>query len=482
MVKLLGLLQSEKLVSQGASQQMLAHLNACEDRSRIVRFLPAGTVVAHKSGSVSASRCDAGIVMSPAGPIAMCILTYKIEDRSWDDNNAADLFCANIAKSAYEYFNEGKPAESGPPILRVGANGLLVEALQRTLNERMVPSPGIGVDGDFGPQTEEAVKAFQRGNQLADTGEVGPETWAALGPLSSEAPVPDPEVLNSAKIEKAPEEDLQAPPLTTCHAWVIGDGETGEILWSLNPDEVRDIASTTKIMTGYLVANLAQQDTAILDEVVTFSARADETEGSSARVRTGEQLPVRELLYGLLLPSGNDASVALAEQFGRRLSSPTEGADKVDSYACFIAAMNAKAQELGMKNTSFRNPNGLPEEGHHSTAADLLKLSYAAMQLPLFREYVGTVQHGYAVTGPGGYQRNLQWNNTNRLLKIEGYQGIKTGTTNAAGACLVSQATRGDRTLLAVVLGATTSDGRYIDSRNLYRWAWQQLEQGNGPQ
>jgi D-alanyl-D-alanine carboxypeptidase (penicillin-binding protein 5/6) len=137
--------------------------------------------------------------------------------------------------------------------------------------------------------------------------------------------------------------------------------------------------------------------------------------------------------------------------------------------------MNDTAKQLKMDKSHFCNPNGLPEEGHQSSAGDLLKLSHAAMQQPLFRKYVSTPQHGCTVTGAEGYKRNLFWKNTNRLLGTEGYGGIKTGTTNAAGACLVSQATRGDQSLIIVVLGAPSSDGRYIDSRNLYRWAWQQL-------
>lgn len=225
------------------------------------------------------------------------------------------------------------------------------------------------------------------------------------------------------------------------------------------------------MMTGYLVTTLAEKQPEVLSETVVFSKRADETGGSTAGVRAGEQLSVDELLYGLLLPSGNDASVALAEHFGDRLSEASEG----DSYDRFIAAMNHTAQQLGMERSSFTNTSGLPHEGHQATAADLLTLAYHAIQQPLFRKYVGTVQRGCTVVGPGGYQRNLFWRNTNQLLRTEGYQGVKTGTTNAAGSCLVSQGNRGDRSLVVVVLGATSTDARYVDSRNLYRWAWQQL-------
>ena len=164
---------------------------------------------------------------------------------------------------------------------------------------------------------------------------------------------------------------------------------------------------------------------------------------------------------------------ALAEHFGARLSS--DQSNSGGSYDKFIAAMNSKAAALGMKGTSFANPHGWPHENHYGCAADLLTLGYHAMKNPQFRKYVATVQHGCTVRGAEGYQRNLVWRNTNRLLRTEGYVGIKTGTTSAAGACLVSQGERDGRSLIVVVLGASSSDARYVDSRNLYRWAWNKL-------
>lgn len=479
MIKLLSLLQSEKLVSPAASKHMLAHLKHCQDRSKITRFLPPGTEVAHKSGYVSSSRCDAGIIMSPSGPIAVCVLTDKIEDRSMGDNNKADLLCSHIAKEAFDYFNQAQTKAGEPPVMKVGANGLLVESLQRTLNKKLDPLPDIGVDGDFGGQTEEAVKEFQRRNNLPETGQVDAATWKALGPLVSEEEAPDPRIVNAEVIKKEPLEDLNAPPATTCQAWAIGDPASGKLLWGFHENDRRDIASTTKIMTAYLVTRLAQENPQVLDEIIEFSPEADNTEGSTAGVRAGEKISVRELLYGLMLPSGNDASVALGEHFGTRLApshkDASRGKNDATSYDCFVAAMNKAAKELGMDKTTYKNTHGLPAEGHQSCAADLFKLAQAAMKLPLFRQYVATYQHGSTVDGPDGYKRNLFWKNTNKLLGTEGYDGIKTGTTNAAGACLVSQGTRDGKSLIIIVLGATSSDGRYVDSKNLYHWAWKKL-------
>ncbi len=362
--------------------------------------------------------------------------------------------------------------------LKSGDNGLLVEALQRTLNARMKKPLNIGVDGDFGPQTEAAVVAFQIENQIEQNGEVGPETWAALGPLLSEGPkVAAPEVINAIKITKQPMDDLDGPPFVTCKAWAVGDGKTGKLLWGFNENEPRDFASTTKIMTGYLVTSLAEKNPEVLDEMIVFSETADKTGGSTAGVRAGEKLSVRELLYGLLLPSGNDASVALGEHFGDRLSQG-EGKGK---YEHFIDAMNHTAQKLEMESSHFVNTHGLPAMGHVSSAGDLMILAYHSMQQPLFRQYVSTVQHGCTVVGPTGNLRNLHWGNTNRLLKIEGYNGVKTGTTNAAGSCLVSHGHRGDRSLIVVVLGATSTDARYVDTRNLFRWSWNRLNESQSP-
>jgi D-alanyl-D-alanine carboxypeptidase (penicillin-binding protein 5/6) len=411
--------------------------------------------------------------MSPSGPIAVCVLTDKIADRSMGDNNKADLFCSHIAKEAYDYFNQTQTKDGEPPVMKLGANGLLVESLQRTLNKKLDPLPDIGVDGDFGGQTEEAVKKFQSRNKLPETGQVDAATWEALGPLVSEEEAPDPKIVNAEVIKKEPLEDLDAPPATTCQAWAIGDAKSGKLLWGFHENDRRDIASTTKMMTAYLVTKLAEKDPKVLDEIIEFSEEADKTEGSTAGVRVGEKISVRELLYGLMLPSGNDASVALGEHFGSRLAK----SDKKDatSYDCFIAAMNDAAKQLGMDKTTYKNTHGLPAKGHQSSAGDLLKLAQAAMKLPLFRDYVSTYQHGSTVDGPGGYKRNIFWKNTNKLLGTEGYDGIKTGTTNAAGACLVSQGTRDGKSLIIVVLGATSSDGRYVDSRNLYHWAWKKL-------
>jgi serine-type D-Ala-D-Ala carboxypeptidase (penicillin-binding protein 5/6) len=476
MVKLLEKLHAGELVDEQSSKKMLRHMYACDDKLKFRRYLPDAKI-AHKSGSVNTTRCEAGLVDCENGPIALCVMTDKNEDQSWDEDNAAEILCGRIAQRAFRHFNpEGEAGAKPSGRLMLGDAGALVAALQRTLNVRMKPSPDLGVDGDFGPATQAAVVNFQRDNGIPADGEVKADTWKALGALVADDPkAPSPEAVNSQKLKTAPADALDGRPFVTCKAWAIADGKSGKVLWGQDEDKPLDFASTTKIMTCYLVVRYASEHPEALDEIITFSRRADNTEGSSAEIQAGEKLPVRELLYGMMLPSGNDATVAFAEHFGARLA-PDEGkSSSMGSYDQFVDAMNAAAKELGMTHTTYKNMHGLTAPGHQASAADLAKLAHASMNMPLFRTLVRTRQRGYAVEGPDGYKRNVLWKNTNKLLDVEGYDGVKTGTTNAAGACLVSHGVRGDRQLFLVVLGATSSDGRYSDSRNLYRWAWNEL-------
>lgn len=478
MVKLLEKLHAGDLVGRDASKTMLDHLYSCDDKLKFRRYLP-NAKIAHKSGSVNTTRCEAGVIESDGGPIAVCVMTNDNKDQSWGEDNAAEILCGRIAQLAFRQFNPDGEAGAKPSgKLVMGDSGPLVAALQRTLNARMKPSPELGVDGDFGPATQAALVNFQRDNKIVADGEVKADTWKALGTLVTDDPkAPSPEETNSAKLTTAPADPLDGEPYVTCKAWAIADGKTGNLLWGHNADKPLDFASTTKIMPCYLIVKYAQEHPEALDEIVTFSQRADKTEGSSAEVNAGEKLPVRELLYGMMLPSGNDATVAFAEHFGTRVAPDGSKSSSKGTYDQFIDAMNAAAKDLGMSHTTYKNTHGLTAPGHQASAADLATLTYASMEMPLFRDLVRTRQHGYTVEGPDGYKRNVLWKNTNKLLDIEGYDGVKTGTTNAAGACLASHATRGDRQLILVVLGATSSDSRYTDSRNLYRWAWNKLEQ-----
>lgn len=477
MLSLLKRLHAEELVSSEASRAMTSHLTACEDRTKLLRDLPPEVKMAHKTGAVSNARCDAGILYTPRGPVAVCVLTANNDDRRFTDENSAQRLMGEIGRRVYRHFTSSQDAAQVRPVtLKVGDHGKLVEYLQKTLNARLTPSPGIAVDGDFGPQTQAAVRSFQAAQKLDESGVVDPATWKALGPLvTRDAPVPPPDEINSARLTVAPADTLDGVPFVTCRAWIAVDAATGDVIHGDQIDKPLDIASTTKVMTAYLVFEAAANNPDIWDEVVTISPRADATVGSTAGVMAGEQLPVRELMYGLLLPSGNDAAVALAEHFGPRLAITAES-KKGDPLAQFVAAMNRKATELGMSRTHFANPHGLTQTSHKSTARDLATLATKAIELPHFAEYVRTRQRGYTVRSTSGYQRHLLWKNTNRLLATAGYEGVKTGTTTAAGACLISMARRDEDAIILVTLGSASSTARYTDSRNLYRWLWTQRQ------
>jgi D-alanyl-D-alanine carboxypeptidase (penicillin-binding protein 5/6) len=270
-----------------------------------------------------------------------------------------------------------------------------------------------------------------------------------------------------------------APAGIAAKAWAVVDGKTGKLLWGFHETEARPIASTTKIMTAWIILQRADKEPRLLDEEIRFSERAATTRGSSCRLKVGERLPVRELLYGLLLPSGNDAAVALAEHFGPRLQPGEQG--KEDIVALFVAEMNRQAKSLKLAETTFLDPNGLAR--NQASARDLAVLTWHAMQNAPFREYVKTRVHECEVLAAADAKRRVTWKNTNRLLEDAGCDGVKTGTTNAAGACLVASAHRGADHLLVVVLGSTSGDGRYEDARKLLRWAWEQRgDKGEKPE
>lgn len=471
MVELLSKLHAGELASVASTKAMREHLLACEDNTKLAAQLPEDVKFAHKTGAVSNCRTDAGIMYCANGAVAVCFLSNQNEDQSWSETSAANVLAGKIGAVIVERFG----ASSSTRPLRMGSHGKLVESLQRTLNARLDPSPRLAIDGDFGPATRAAVERFQAEHELASNGALNESTWRALGKLvDRDEPVPDPALVNQEVLRREPRSGLSAAPIVTCQAWTIADGISGEILFSHAGEMAREAASTTKIMTAYVVLQYAKQHPERLAETVRFSARADNTIGSTSGLRAGERATVKELLYGLLLPSGNDAAVALAEHVGARLKARAAAGDDQDPYDHFVSAMNETAKELGLSNAQYRNPHGLPDREHVISANDLARLTMAAMRTALFRELVGTRQFGCVVRSEQGYERNVIWKNTNQLLKIEGFQGVKTGTTSAAGACLVAWGERDGDVLLAVVLGASSSAARYADTRNLLRWAWQQ--------
>lgn len=219
---------------------------------------------------------------------------------------------------------------------------------------------------------------------------------------------------------------------SSARAAVLIERETGRVLLSCNPGEPLPMASTTKVMTALLALEYGR-----LDEVVTVGKNAYGVPGTSIYLGLGEKITLKDLLYGLMLASGNDAAVAIAEHIG-------------GDVEAFCRQMTRRAAELGCTDTVFVNPNGLPAQGHHTTAYDLALIARQAMTYPLFRQIVSTRRASIPWEGRS-YQRIL--NNKNRLLSsYEGATGIKTGYTRAAGRCLVFGARRDGMEVIGVVL------------------------------
>lgn len=225
----------------------------------------------------------------------------------------------------------------------------------------------------------------------------------------------------------------QTLPITAKSA-ILADAETGEILWSFNPDLRRYPASLTKIMTAILILERGN-----LEDWVIAPKDAAFTGESSMALKEGEKVQMKDLLNAILVRSANDACVAAAIHI----------AGSVDK---FVEWMNEKAKELGMTNTNFVNPHGLHDPQHYTTARDLLTLTRYALQNPIFR---GIVSKRDIVVLPTNKSALRHYYNRNKLLELyHGCDGVKTGYTVPAGKCLVASATRNGWQLIAIVLGS----------------------------
>lgn len=225
------------------------------------------------------------------------------------------------------------------------------------------------------------------------------------------------------------------------------DADTGAVLYEKDADAQSLIASTTKIMTGLLVC-----ETCDLDEQVIIPPEAVGIEGSSVYLKAGETMTVRDLIYGMLLQSGNDAAMALALHIS-------------GSVERFAEQMNKKARELGLQNTHFANPHGLDDEGNYGSARDLATLTSYALKNPDFAQTVRTKAYRAG---------ERYFTNHNKLLwRCEGAIGVKTGFTKKAGRILVSAAERNGRTLICVTVSAPDD---WNDHCNLYDYGFSQYE------
>ncbi len=239
-------------------------------------------------------------------------------------------------------------------------------------------------------------------------------------------------------------------PKTNSRRYIVYDRISKSMIIGKNEDVKSAMASTTKIMTTIVILEKAD-----LNEKVTVSAKAGGTGGSRLGLKRGDKASVRDLLYGLMLRSGNDAAVALAEHVG-------------GSVKGFAELMNEKAIELGLTNTHFVTPHGLDDANHYTTALELAKLTDYAMDNETFAKIVGTKSTTIYINN-----QSRQINNTNELLGVlNGVVGVKTGFTNNAGRCLVTETKRNNMDIITIVLGADTKKDRTKDSVNLIEYTF----------
>jgi D-alanyl-D-alanine carboxypeptidase (penicillin-binding protein 5/6) len=266
-------------------------------------------------------------------------------------------------------------------------------------------------------------------------------------------------------VQSAPAPDAPAPapvaaavpaPAIAAGSYLLLDALSGQTLAAVNAGEKRDPASLTKLMTAYVVFDALRAKTIAPAQMINVSQKAWRAEGSRMFVEPRKAVSVDDLMRGMIVQSGNDASIALAEL--------TAGSEEA-----FVERMNREAARLGLAGTRFVNVTGLSDPQHYSTAADLARLAAA-----LIRDY----PEYYPMYAQKEFRyNNITQPNRNRLLWTDPFvDGVKTGHTEAAGWCLIASAKRGDRRLLAVVLGANSDAGRAAEAQKLLNWGFQAFD------
>lgn len=246
------------------------------------------------------------------------------------------------------------------------------------------------------------------------------------------------------------------PPELDATSYFLVDFDSGRVLAEKNPDEAVEPASITKLMTAYLVDKAIADGDLTLDEMVTISEKAWRMKGSKMFVEVGKQVSVDELLKGLIIQSGNDASVALAEHVA-------------GSESAFAGYMNHQAELLGMSNTNFVNSTGWPHENHYSSARDI-----ATLTRTIIDEFPASYRH--YKEREYTFNKIRQFNRNRLLWRDDSVDGVKTGHTEAAGYCLVASAERDEMRLISVVLGTSSDKARTQSSQSLLNYGFRYFQ------
>ena len=261
-------------------------------------------------------------------------------------------------------------------------------------------------------------------------------------------------ILSNTLVVNGVENSYEAEISLDSRIALIYDRASGRILYEKNGNKQTPMASTTKIMTAIVVLENAN-----LTDVVTINSKAAGIGGSRLGLKKNDKITVNDLLYGLMLRSGNDAAIALATHVGGSVEGLAE-------------MMNNKAKELGLVNSHFVVPHGLDNDGHYTTAYELAKMADYALKIDKFKEIVSTQ---YTTIYINGYAKSIK--NTNQLLgSVSGVYGVKTGFTNGAGRCLVSACKRDDLDVITVIIGANTTKQRTSDTIKLIQYAYNNFE------
>ena len=275
---------------------------------------------------------------------------------------------------------------------------------------------------------------------------------ALLATIAAAAPAPAPQPATAAAVAAPAAAPVPAPPAVTARAYILVDHFSGRVLAAERADDRAEPASLTKLMTAYVVFRALQEGRLKLTDEVTISEHAWRAEGSRTFVQVGTQIPVDILIKGMIVQSGNDATIALAERVG-------------GTEAAFAQMMNEYARRLGMKGSNFENSDGLPAPNHYTTARDMATLANA-----LIREF----PQYYPLFSLREFQwNNIRQGNRNTLLgKDPSVDGLKTGHPDSAGYCLATSALRSGMRLVSVVMGSPSEKARADASAALLSYGY----------
>lgn len=256
-------------------------------------------------------------------------------------------------------------------------------------------------------------------------------------------------------------------PIISSQSWIIIESIKGRAIDGKCDEDIREIASLTKIMTCITAIHEIEKRQRSFEEVVRVDEKAANMDGTSADLRVGDEIKIWDLLHGLMLPSGNDAAIVISQFVGGIID---RSRDPVET---FVEKMNSNAIALKLFDTNFTNPHGMSTSINLSSAKSIAFLSAYAIRNKLFSQIVRTKKHVCSIFNPNG-TRKVEWNNTNLMLD-KGFSGLKTGHTPAAGPCLSFSVEKKKKRFIGVLLGTKSMELRWVEAMQLCKYAYAQV-------